>query len=295
LCSRPNTAESSICRSAWNANPCSTGKTVSSHPLDVASRLAATRTSAMNRSGRDLIEVRGLAGGQANLHQGLRAELAQAHEAAFQHRRGGAAQPDAALLDRHERKQCRVDEAAQLLGHEPEPLAHRATVGGRDEPVAPAVELAHRVRDGTVDAPGQEGECFRGNRLRLLDRELDHHLREVSIAVNHLVHREALQEQLVAVLRGGGADLRLEPERDGPEGRRGAPVLPISEVFQAKRLDDLSPGMSRCRAPRGRANAVPAARPRGPGTGRPARCDSNRGNRATWPPLSRRAQMRPGA
>src|SRR5579862_3978768 len=59
--------------------------------------------------------------------------------------------------------------------------------------------LAHRFRDGVVEAEIERLELGRGNGRLLLDGELGDRLADVSVIVNDLPHGDPLEQEVVAV------------------------------------------------------------------------------------------------
>lgn len=182
-------------------------------------------------------------------------QLVQPHQAPAQHRAGAARDPDAAALERFERQRRGRDQVAKLVREVAEILGRALRVSLGDVVLAQPRVLRHRAGDGVVET---QVECLKvrgGDRGALLDRHLGDRLTHVSIVVDDLRDREALTQEVRAVLRRRSADgtlvfeLRLQRGRELIEEQRdavlelvrGGPRCHASADARAATLDDLLP------------------------------------------------------
>ena len=151
-------------------------------------------------------------------HFGERAidDVAQADQAAIEHRAGGAAHAHVAAFDRGDREHRGVEQIAQLVREMTEALTHGLGAFGRDQIIALAAELGDGVRDGIVQAAIERAKLLRLERRVAFDRKLGDRLTEIPVIMHDLVYGKSLLQQFLAVngsshtdFRAGGRFFRL--------------------------------------------------------------------------------------
>jgi hypothetical protein len=160
-------------------------------------------------------------------------------QAAIEHGAGRPGQTDIAGLDGGNGEGRGMDEVAQFVGEEAQPLIQRLDAFFRIDEVALGGKLRHGVGDTVVQAAVEGAKLVHRDRRVLLEREVGDRLAEIAVVVDHLIDGEALLEELAPVQRRRAAELgAVRRQAACPAGNLAASHR-LGALLQAQRLDEL--------------------------------------------------------